>query len=400
MSNHITAAALALIASLSATGLPADWSTSWDGTLYGYAEHLSLAGDSVLNPGNSIAGLSEDNATAEGRFNLEAENDSLRLMLRPILVTRSSPAFNQPKDEAYLSQWQARLRLDDAWSAAVGREVLNWGPAQFRSPSSPYYFFNGRGDPLRELSGIDDFKLSWTPDRANTLALAYVAGSGHDTDLWEDSWLLKADHRADDWAGGLALQQSPGQGLFIGAHGRYTYSDALLLYAEGSSSTRADALVSVPDPEQPFELQARSSRQFISLIGAAYTFENGQTVNAEYLHNGHGYDEAEQRTYFERAAASPILAGLALAQAPPLLGRDYLYLVWQSNLMETDGYWRLMFTHQAQDGGNELAGYVEHSLNDHLSLFAFGRITEGGARSEFGALIEHSLTLGIKIAIP
>jgi hypothetical protein len=354
----------------------------------------------VLNPDNRIAGISRQDVTAEGRFDFRAERDRLRLTLRPILIAHSDPNSGQRRNDAYLSQGQLRLRLNGGWSAAAGREVLNWGPGQFRSPSSPFYFDNGRSNPLRELSGVDTLQLAWTPDLENSLRLAYIAGSGHEARGWQDSWLLKADRRGDDWAGGLVLEQTPGQGLFVGAHGRYTYSDALLLYAEIGSSTRADALLSPADLQQPFAVAARSPRRVTTLVGTAYTFENGQTLTGEYLHDGHGYDAGEEAAYFARAALSPQLAGLALGEAPPLLGRDYLHLVWQSNLLESSHYWRVMMTHNLTDHGNELSAYVEYALSRHASLVGLALFPFGSRRQEFSSLYRYSLTAGVKVAVP
>lgn len=379
------------------------WHTTWDGTLYGYANSTSLRSDSVLNPGNQIARLPQNSATAEGRFNLRADNDTLRVTLRPILLAQDNRnAFgSQRQNEAFLSQWQVRLRTSEAWSVAAGREVLNWGPAQFRSPSSPFYFDNGRSNPARELSGVDALKFSWTPDMEDTLMLARITGSGHVAqDAWRDSWLLKADRRGDDWAGGLALAHTPGQGAFLGAHAQFTASDALLLYAEASSSTRADALQSPADAALPFGVAARSSRRMDVLAGAAWTFDNGQSLNAEYLHSGHGYRAAEEGAYFVRAAASPLWAGQALGHALPLLGRDYLHLVWQSNLMESGGYWRAMATHSFTDNGNELSGYGEVALTGHVTAFALVVLPMGSSRQEFSGLFRRSVTAGLKIALP
>ncbi|MDD5612834.1 MAG: hypothetical protein PHF75_07315, partial [Gallionella sp.] len=188
-----------------------DWRGSWDGALYGYAGHARLRNDAVLNPGNRVARLARDSGTLEARFNFKAENDALRLTMRPIVLAQQSDQARQ--NEAYLSLWQVRLRATDTWSVAAGRELLNWGPAQFRSPSSPFYFDNGRSNPMRELSGLDALKLSWNPDLQHTLMLAHISGSGHVArDPWRDSWLLKADLRGTDWASGLALAQTPGQG--------------------------------------------------------------------------------------------------------------------------------------------------------------------------------------------
>jgi len=393
-------AALSLCAFISTTcAAESDWRTSWDGTLYGYATTQALRADSVLNPGNHVARLTQQAATLDGRFYFKAENDSLRLTLRPIVLMQND-TFNSQR-ESYLSQWQVRLRASDAWSIAAGREVLNWGPAQFRSPSSPFYFANGRSNPLRELSGVDALKLSWTPDMQNTLTLAHVTGTGHVAqDVWRNSWLVKVDRRENDWAVGLMLAQTSGQSDFIGAHGQVTASDALLLYGEAANASRHNALQSPADPALPFSLAPRSARQTTWLAGAAYTLNNGQSLNAEYLHDDHGYRANQQAAYFARSATSPLLAGQALSYAPPLLGRDYLHLVWQSNLMASDGYWRVMATHSFTDGGKELAGYGEISLTDHVSAYGLAVLPFGNTRQEFSSLFTHSLTAGLKIALP
>jgi hypothetical protein len=80
--------------------------------------------------------------------------------------------------DASLSQWQLRAGLTETVALSLGREVMNWGPAQFRSPSSPFYFDNGRANPSRELSGVDAAKLAWTPDASTFLSLAWVEDSG------------------------------------------------------------------------------------------------------------------------------------------------------------------------------------------------------------------------------
>ncbi|MDP3481989.1 MAG: hypothetical protein Q8S05_01620 [Sulfuricella sp.] len=381
--------------------------TRWDGAVYGYLDSNTLRAGSVLNPGNRVARLSQRSATLEGRFNVKAESDGLRLTLRPIVLEQQahSAVGDETRYEGYLSQWQLRLSAGEHWGLAAGRDLLNWGPAQFRSPASPFYFDSGRSNPMRELSGIDVVKVSWTPDRQTALHLARVTGSGHmapDPDPWRNSWLLKLDRRGEEWATGLALAQAPGRLPFLGAHGQVTVSDALLLYAEVGSSTRARALQSPADAEQPFTVATESPRRTNVLAGAAYTFESGRSFYTEYLYHGHGFTAPEERAYFARAAnaVTPEVAGLALGAAPPLLGRHYLHLVWQSNMMEDGGYWRLMLTHNFTDGGSEVAGYDEVALNRRVAAFVLGVLPLGGARQEFSALFSRSFTIGLKIFLP
>lgn len=385
-----------------ASAAEADWHTSWDGTLYGYANSTSLRGDSVLNPGNQVAGLPQRSDTAELRLNFKAENEDVRLTARPIaLVRETRNAFGtQQRNEGYFSLWQVKVRAAEGWNVAAGREVLNWGPAQFRSPSSPFYFDNGRSDPLRELVGMDALKLSWTPDMQSSLNLARIVRSGYaamQPDVWRESWLAKFDQRGGEWSYGVVAVKTPHMPAFYGAHGQVTMSDAVMLYGEVGSSARAFALQSSADATQPFTVEFPSSRSTTSLVGAAYTFENGKSLAAEYLHEDHGYTSAQENAYFQRAVIMP---GMALGLEPRLLGRDYLHMVWQSNMMGEIGYWRLMYTRNITDGGNEFAGYGETVLSTRVSIFALAVLPVGNARQEFSALFTRSVTAGLKFALP
>ena len=378
------------------------WNTTWDGVLYGYANSTALRGDSILNPGNQVAGLPQRSDIAELRLSLKAENETVRLTARGIASTREMRNVSgaQQRNEGYLSQWQGRVRAAENWNVAAGREVMNWGAAQFRSPSSPFYFDNGRSDPMRELAGMDTLKLSWTPDMQRSANLARIVSSGYGAtqpDVWRNSWLAKFDQRGGEWAYGIVAVKAPDLPVFYGAHGQMTMSDALMLYGEASSSARAFALQSPADAAQPYTVQAPSSRRTTALAGVAYTFDDGKSLNAEYLREGHGYTAAEENAYFQRATTQ---IGLPLGLMPRLLGRDYLHLVWQSNMLGEVGYWRLMYTRSFTDGGNELAGYGETVLSAHVSGYALAVLPVGDARQEFSALLQRSVTAGVKIAMP
>jgi len=406
---------LSLLGLTSMTLLPAyadedAWSTSWDGTIYAYPTATELRTDSLINPNNRIARLSQNSQTAEARFNFKAENDGLRLTLRPIMLwQQNSNTFGDKiQTETYLSQGQLRWRMAEAWNVAAGREVMNWGPAQFRSPSNPFYFDNGRSNPIRELSGLDAVKLSWTPDTRNSFSLAYIGSSGHyegTTDTWRDTWLVRATKRDAKWAGGMSAAKKDGQQAFVGTDVQYTLNDAFLIYGEAGSSTRLNALQSPADSSQPFSVINESSRYTNELIGSTYTLDNGQSVSVEYLHQGHGFTSAEEAAYFDRAANATLPSGaatlgMALANAPPLLGQDYMYLVWQNNVLEGDAYWRLMLTHSNTDGGNQVSGYGEMTLNKRVTGFLLGVLALGNERQEFSSLSASIATAGIKISLP
>ncbi len=391
---------LAIATTASATA--SDWRTSSDSTLYGYANSTNLRNDSILNPSNQIVRLAQRSDVAELRLNFKAENDTVRFTARPIASVRQmrNGFGTQQRDESYLSQWQVRVRAAESWNVAAGREVLNWGAGQFRSPSSPFYFDSGRSDPMRELVGMDTLKVSWTPNLQSSVNVARIIRSGYGVthpDEWRNSWLTKFDQRGDQWSAGLVAVKAPHLSAFYGAHAQQTVSDALMVYGEFGSSAQPYALQSPADIVQPFTVQTPSSRHNTALIGSTYTFENGYALIAEYLHDGNGYSADESRAYFQRATTQP---AMALGLAPRLLGRDYLNLVWQSNQLESSGFWRMMLTHNLTDSGNALTGYGEKTLTTRISAFALGVWNGGNARQEFSSLMSRNITVGLKVALP
>ena len=68
--------------------------------------------------------------------------------------------------------------------------------------------------------------------------------------------------------------------------------------------------------------------------------------------------------------------------------------------MSETGYWRLMYTRNLTDDGNELAGYGETTVTPHFSIYGLVVQPVGNARQETSALFRRSVTAGVKIALP
>jgi len=378
--------------------------TDVTGTLYAYANTTMPRADSVLNPGNRVALLTQEGVTLEERGNIKIETALSRFTARPIiaLANTNDGTGAQQQHSIYMSQWQLQTHASDGITIALGREVLNWGAGQFRSPSSPFYFDNGRSNPMRELSGVDDIRSVWTLDMQHTFTLAYIVDSAQSQsqfqpDPWRRSWLVKYDQRGEDWLLGGIVAKPSTLPAFLGGHGQITLSDAFMLYGETGSSSQPIALITSNNVISAFSYQMPPPRRATTLLGLAYTVMDGDTLSAEYVHDNRGYTAAQEHSYFQQAALQP---SIALALAPPLLGRDYLNLVWQSNILETSGNWRLMAAHNLTDGSNQFTCYGEKSITPLFSLFVLGLRNSGTAQQEFASLFSSSITLGVKVAIP
>ncbi len=403
----------ALAASLPAVADETGLKLSGSGEFWTYGTVQDRAGDSPLNPGNRVANLAAKQWTGEARFNLRASGERAELVLRPRLLQQHSEGMAGSPDagEAYLSQAFVRVRLNDILTATAGRELLTWGPANFRSPSHPIYFDAGRTNPLREVSGVDLLRLTLTSGPLSG-TVARIGGDGHlSGTAATPTTLAKVDWRGGD--GMLsAIVANPAYGSpFLGAFAQFTPDEAWLVYGEIGSGRRARELIPAASPfGPPFAAKNPSPRRTTALLGATYTLENGQSVGAEWLHDGHGFKRNQGDRYFARASESAQalrtdpanLAALqnlrrGLGQAPVLLGRDYLSALWQSNPQQGDRYWRLMWTANLADHSQQASAYIENSLTPRVSLFALATRNFGGRNSEFGMLLAGSLTLGVKL---
>jgi hypothetical protein len=234
--------------------------------------------------------------------------------------------------------------------------------------------------------GMDALKISWTPYMQTSLNVARIVRSGYGAaqpDSWRNSWLAKFDQRGDGWSAGVVAVNVPHLPTFYGAQAQNIANEALMLYSELGSSAAASALQSPADIALPFTVLVTNSRHTNALLGGVYTFESGNALTAEYLHNDEGYNADQTRAYFQRGINQP---SLALYLAPRLLGRDYANFVWQSNQINSDGFGRAMWTHSLTDNGNTLTGYGETTLTPYLSAFAVGVWNIGNTRQEFSSL--------------
>jgi hypothetical protein len=393
---------------------------SGNAELWAYGAVTDRTTASPLNPANRVAQLPDPQWTGEARINLRVSRDGQELVLRPRALVQDNPGNGPGTRQAYLSQAFVRLRPANSLTLTAGRDLLTWGPASFRSPSNPLYFDAGRTEPMRDVPGVDLVRLGWTRGPL-TLTVDRVL----DAQRLEPAAppppmsLARLDLRGRDRLLGLVLATPVGGAPFYGAFAQATLDEAWLAYAEFGSGRRPAALTVSPDAQStqgiqgaPFTVQTPSPRRETTLLGASYTLVNGQTAGLEWLRDGHGWSARQEAQYFTRASqiadayraapdapmAGQQLAGQGqgLGQAPALLGRDYLSLLWQSNLQESGHYWRLVWTGNLQDRGSQVLAYGELSLATRFTVFAALSRNLGGARTEAGCLFGTSLTLGVK----
>lgn len=300
-----------------------------------------------------------------------------------LVVTRERNDFGaRSSSEASISQGFGRIRVNDEIVLTAGRELFTWGPAYFRSPSNPFYFDAGKTRPLQDVPGADLVRLSATMNSLS-ISTAFVEQGSSIPASKRHSRVIKADYRGADYSIGGIWSGTTRDSQFFGGFAQFTVDDALLLYAEGSSMPRDSTAPGSP------------GRPLNGLIGGAYTFDSGKSLAVEILHDQRGFTLQAERAYFEQAANRDIATQLN-GVMPPLLGRSYFYVLWQSNLQDTSRYWRVSLTENVLDHSRQFQVYAELPAGARLTLFGSLVQNFGPLRSEFSSVVRTSFTLGIK----
>lgn len=390
------------------------FSASLETWVYGAA--TDLKSNSILNPGNHLASMPARKWVLDGRLDMRGEAGPFDYFVAPRLLEESSEIDGLGTDHSgalRLSQGFVRSKIGGDTFLA-GRERLTWGPASFRSPSNPYYFDSGRTNPLASTPGIDLVRYThsasaWRLMGAYVASTKQVASAGPS----RQSGLLKVDHQGDSHLVSLiAAKPMETNGIadtssFIGAFLQFSPDDAWLLYGEIGSVRLPVAIQPVEDNTSLPRLISPAPRTEQVLLGASYTQESGNVILVEYLRNGSGFSQNEERQYFAQArragemalSNSPmgfeILGRLAQNQ-PRLMGKDYLWLGWQSNPQTTSLMWRAELTINTNDRSGQTLIYAEKTLLPRLSGFVAINNNFGSTRSEYGAYSKGQLTLGIK----
>lgn len=390
---------------------------------YLFAETQSVHRDAPFNPDNAFLKLPSSAAEAESRLEVRGTGDTVdfKLRIRGIASRYDCECDNWRDGDLYTSQAYVRWKFSPTTSVSAGRQLLTWGPASFRFPSNPFYFDAGRTEPLRELSGIDVLGLSsshsnWSLHAAQVFSSGHVRGSeGEDfsgsqlgSTQYKRTSLLRLDMQRDALNLGLVTAKRQAGTTFVGAYAAYDINDAWRLWGETGWGRRPWSIESSADGTA-YAVTAPSSRAATALVGAGYTFINGQSVQLEYLHDGHGLNIEDERAYFDTARlASASLNGPLAAQAAATLGQGLSYIpvslskrylagVWQSSPQNSRLYWRAMWTYNVTDHSQQPSVFAEYSFSDRASWVLSFVLNRGSTRSEFGSLIRNSLTVGLKI---
>ncbi|WP_025324139.1 hypothetical protein [Deferrisoma camini] len=397
----------------------------WDGTtlslrlLGSHRYQVPTLGS--LDPDNRVLSLPRQTSEGEVRFDASLQVGRLLLTAKPRLRLTRDHWQDGPRagdterdEETVLLEGAARWRFHDTLFVSFGRENLQWGPGQLVNPSNPFFAENGRENPVREISGMDFLRVVWLPSYEWTVSWITNTGRG-EGDLqgrdWHPSHALKVEYVGYEANGGLVVHGGPDDKTSFRAFGRWTASDALLLYAEASVQKGTKALYPTDGPP-PLGLALDDVRSDdpallpFTLVGASYTLEAGPTLSLEYVFNGEGYRAGDARRFFDLAHGAAELVAQGLLTPDPggvptrlrLLRRHYLFGQYLQSEIADRFTVLVRWTQNLDDRSGLATGYFEWNLSDRWRLFSFAACGSGGNRDEFGSVVRALGLVGVELS--
>ncbi|MDR1968206.1 MAG: hypothetical protein LBQ32_05870 [Burkholderiaceae bacterium] len=411
------------LADAPSTPLP-PWNFHSRRTLIGYLTQQSVEIDGPYNPGNQLARIPKQLANFEWREDLRLNIGScdagtdFRLVGQRVLRA-DADTDRQWQHQAYARTGSIGCRFGDGFEARLGREVLQWGNATFRSPSNPFFIDTGKTDPIRELFGKDFLQFSWRSESGLKLsALHHFGNASRDNTAmgaFRPTTAVRIEQTDPTQNAGIIVSARRGDGMRVGSYLTRTLSDAWLAYADISLQRGSDGLYPVADAQAPsgWRMAKRTSDSLYAttLLGAAYTFESGWTLTGELLYDPRGYNAVERRQAQSAALAGSALFGtesqpsgaalLGSLQQPQLMaiGQRYVFL----QLLRSDWHNRadvaVRLSHNVDDGSSQLSGSLTWFLNDSTQLLWLVAFNHGPNSAEFSRNVRWSNLLGLRFTL-
>ena len=380
--------------------------------------------DSTQNPNNDFLKIPRYIADLDLRPDASLSFKRLDLSIKPRMNLQwkawedGTPKGDENwEDDWFINEWLGRLRITDTLFVSYGRENLQWGPSYLLSPSNPFFFDNGRSNPKKEVPGMDFARLVWLPQMEWTISLITNTDEGQQEFIsrdFEQSYAFKLDYVGQIGYTGLILSHQEKDRDRIGVFGGWTASDALLLYTDIGFSQGSHILYPVEDNTTPFgaSMQAKDQESTAwkggAVVGGAYTSLAGPTLTLEYFYNGLGYDDEQANRYSQlKQNASDAYIGPLWDLSRMTLGRtidprlrflrqNYAMLQFRQNDIHDILSLSFSWIQNMDENSGRFIANVDYDMGDYAQLFFIGGITAGGKDTEFNAILDSFVQMGLE----
>jgi hypothetical protein len=384
---------------------------------------------SSQNPDNAFLHLYRYSGTVELRPDLFYDSPVVSAMFKPRLTSSSfwwedgiAKGERDNLTRAFVNEWLVQAKPLSSLFVSFGKEKLLWGPSFLASPSNILFKDTEKINPETEVEGKYLARVMYLPSAAVTITGLSETQRDDTLSLGNDNPVraVKADWVGSNAALSLIGYFKRDDRFRLGTYGQWTVSDAVLLYYDGIVSRGTDALYPAPDPANPLggtftQRYEGSDRLFATtVVGGAYTFLSGSTLNLEFLYNGKGYSDADAVEYYKlRGQAGDhyfdggLLSSLSartleqtMNTGLPFLRRYYLMGQFQvreiSNVLDI----AVRYTHGLEERAGQASTILEWKLSDRVQFFNINMVSidRGKAKeTEFNSILAWNFMAGIEV---
>ena len=368
--------------------------------------------DGPFNVDNRYALLPENSWETELRPELRAATNYCSGLLKPRMRWNGSDIEGQTAygHEFFVNTALVKCKAPSL-DISVGRQSIQWGNGQFRSPSNPFFAESLQFNPAQEVLGKDFITLSAQTQREWSGMLIVHTGDNHidpDEPYFRRDYGVKLGWVGEASTGGLIWSQRNGRPPRLGGHWTTTWSDATLLYGEATISRDAAGFIPAQDASGSIRMEpaqeVSNDHRHTVLLGASYTFENGVPAYAEYINTTEGLSSHEAKLWTDLAhqvaSGAPVDGDQIGRMIDPRwrqARRNYALLQVAVPDEKERGDLALRYVVNLDDHGSIIALATTYNVGGHGQWFLYAARNIGGAEGEFGRLQKYAIQTGVRI---
>lgn len=407
--------ALLLCATLPAAAQGFRWDIEW----YNYVLGTQQDGDSLIDP----TGRRLENPTAkfQSDFRLNTKytfQRGTRIVFRPRLLGDASQ-FQYSSPEETVVKASGEATLSEAYiegdptrrlTLAAGLQNYQWGPAEFISPTNPFYHFrrDQRGYTYRE-DGRLLLRANWSPTSLLSI-IAIVEPGNNGKSFWtyeqkfKPKGILKIERRGKNALNyfGMDAGTLDDDVPFIGEYFNFELVPGFSVYLDARHSQGYAQYMPDISPSLLYDMvYVKNDHTWNSLSAAGIRWEGSVDFRLEYIYNSYGLEKEDMLAAFQSAVPTHPRGDAnlkrILGSGRELMGQHYGYASLRvPDFITQNNNVALRYIHSLMDQSSMVQFAWDIAIGDAWTLFADASYSIGDNTQEFSALERASGQLGFK----
>lgn len=399
-----------LVALFVCTGLPAfAQDFRWDFEWYNALQGNERRSDSLVDPTGQRLSPPKNQLQSDLRLNSKYTwMQGTRGTFRPRILVSA----DKNKSTAEVSLPEAFLEGEPTsnLNLAAGLQNFQWGPAEFISPTNPFFHFrrDQRAYNFKE-DGRFLLRANWSPaTQWSLIGLAEPINNGKSFWTYEKEFkskgALKVEHRGENALNYFGIVTGVvDDGLpFIGEYFNFEISEGLSFYADARHTQGSAQYEPLLSADGLFDMAyLREEDSMNTLVVSGVRWESRLDIRLEYVFNSLGFNRdmmgaAFQSVVPQHPRGNQNLKRL-LGAGLELYGQQYAYLsVRIPDFLIQNNNLALRYLQSMLDQSGSLQLAWDKAIGEAGTLFADVNLTLGGNSQELSALEKASGQLGLK----